>query len=294
MKKKCMLFICITFISFISIAQHVGIGTTSPANPLHIKSTSEPEMLRIEGPTPYISFFNGTTYKGYLWYDGNKMILGTSTNEAVVISANYFNTAYFTPTGRLGLGISNPAEVLDVNGNINLTGVIKVNGNSGTAGQVLTSNGTGDPQWKNTSYGNTTRFSVNLNTSPAGPSGDASITTRYNMNATDVNIGTSSITINHAGLYHFDFSLVASVGLPAAPDNYPRMDWFLIYGSEQYALINRILSPTTEFRINWTLHERGSLEIYIPAGSTLVFHHTLTNVGSYGTGGYVTCHLISD
>ena len=152
-----------TIISVASVGQNVGIGTSLPSAPLHIKSTSASEMLRIEGNNPYISFFDEATYKGYLWYNGNRMILGTSTDEPIVISANYsINPAYFTPNGRLGLGVSNPTEVLDVAGNINLTGLIKVNGNSGTSGQVLTSNGGSDPTWKDAAYSNTVRFSFNI------------------------------------------------------------------------------------------------------------------------------------
>ena len=40
-------------------------------------------------------------------------------------------------TTNVGIGTTNPAEKLDVNGNINLNGTIKVNGQDGQAGQVL-------------------------------------------------------------------------------------------------------------------------------------------------------------
>ncbi len=43
----------------------------------------------------------------------------------------------------IGIGVSNPQERLDVNGNIQLNGTLKINGQPGTAGQVLTSTGTG-------------------------------------------------------------------------------------------------------------------------------------------------------
>ena len=297
MKKNYVLLVSIIFYSSISIGQHVGIGTTSPANPLHIKSASEPEILRIEGPTPYISFFNGTTYKGYVWYDGNKMVLGTSTNEPVVISANYISTAYFTPTGRLGLGISNPAEVLDVNGNINLNGVIKVNGNSGTAGQVLTSNGTGDPQWKNAAYGNTTRFSVHAGTNLTSSSGIAPITaTNYNLNPADVSIGASSITINHAGLYHLDFLVSAYNSFDAEVIFFPRFNWDLHIGANTYELVNeQPMDPSSTSHYTFWYNGNGSLEIYIPAGTILTLQHSFSGTGSsYSAGGQLIGHLISD
>ncbi|MEQ1935687.1 MAG: hypothetical protein ABL962_17660 [Fimbriimonadaceae bacterium] len=40
-------------------------------------------------------------------------------------------------TTNVGIGTTNPAEKLDVNGNINLNGTIKVNGQDGQAGQVV-------------------------------------------------------------------------------------------------------------------------------------------------------------
>jgi hypothetical protein len=43
----------------------------------------------------------------------------------------------------IGINQTNPAEKLDVNGNINITGTIKTNGTAGTTGQMLMSTGTG-------------------------------------------------------------------------------------------------------------------------------------------------------
>ncbi len=47
----------------------------------------------------------------------------------------------------VGVGTVNPAEKLDVNGNINVTGTIKVNGQDGQAGQVLMKNNSGQLSW---------------------------------------------------------------------------------------------------------------------------------------------------
>jgi hypothetical protein len=50
---------------------------------------------------------------------------------------------FFLDAQKVGINKTNPAEALDVNGNINLTGTIKANGTTGTSGQVLISTGTG-------------------------------------------------------------------------------------------------------------------------------------------------------
>ena len=48
-----------------------------------------------------------------------------------------------------GIGTTNPAEKLDVNGNINVRGNLKVNGNAGQPGQVLKVNNDGTQSWAN-------------------------------------------------------------------------------------------------------------------------------------------------
>jgi hypothetical protein len=47
----------------------------------------------------------------------------------------------------VGIGTTTPAEKLDVNGNINVTGTIKANGVDGTANQVLMKNSSGNLAW---------------------------------------------------------------------------------------------------------------------------------------------------
>ena len=91
-------------------------------------------------------------------------------------------TIYLLPaqSGNVGVGIPNPAEKLDVEGNIQLTGELKVNGIGGTMGQVLTSNGNGTMAWANQStstpvasgYGNWGDCSTNQNISDYNPVAD--------------------------------------------------------------------------------------------------------------------------
>ncbi|HEX7880316.1 MAG TPA: hypothetical protein VF720_12955 [Candidatus Eisenbacteria bacterium] len=101
---------------------NVGIGTSTPAVPLHIMTPDE--GLRIQGTsgTAWASFYNaaGTAlgYVGdgsgsdaniYLASYGNDVILYTST-AALTAKAN----------GNIGIGTSAPAEKLEVRGNIKL------------------------------------------------------------------------------------------------------------------------------------------------------------------------------
>jgi len=150
MKKKNLFFYCFSLLFVSTNAQHLGVGTTVPGAPLHVKSLTAIEILRLEANSPYISLYdNSKGYVGYLWYNTNKIELGTPSGSAepVVIAPSRNIFAYFTPSGRLGLGASNPGEVLDVNGNINLSGTIKVNGDDGQPNQVLMNNSSGDLAW---------------------------------------------------------------------------------------------------------------------------------------------------
>ena len=54
---------------------------------------------------------------------------------------------FFAHAQNVGIGNPAPAEKLDVNGNINVTGTIKANGIDGAANQVLMKNGSGTMVW---------------------------------------------------------------------------------------------------------------------------------------------------
>jgi len=280
-------------------SQNVGIGTSIPSAPLHIKAGLG-EILRLDGSSPYISFFNGGNYKGYIWHNGTRMELGSSTTEPVVISADYTSSpAYFTPGGRLGLGIPSPSEKLDVDGNINLNGLIKVNGNAGTPGQVLTSNGTSDPNWTSVPIANNIRFCVEFAATPVITGDYADITsTAYNLNPTSVVIGASSITINRSGLYHFNIVLNASSTYSSSLSSIP---WFmtrLYYGAANpFPLVGtRFMQTATSANTAFSGGENISVDLYISAPATI---RLFMNLGgpAYITRsltGALSAYLISD
>jgi len=108
---------------------NVGIGTTTPAVPLHIVTPDE--GLRIQGTsgTAWAGFHNAAgTAIGYVG-DGSttdaNIYLGSYGNDVIL----YTNAAALTAkaSGLVGIGTSTPAEKLDVRGNIKL----------GTSGQYF-------------------------------------------------------------------------------------------------------------------------------------------------------------
>jgi hypothetical protein len=282
----------------IAYSQNVGIGTMLPLAQLHLKST-DPEVLRLESTNPYLTLYSGANYKGYLWYNGGGIQLGTAMNEPVIISANYNSSpAYFTSNGRLGLGIFNPSEKLDVNGNINLNGAIKINGNSGTAGQVLTSNGGSNPTWTSVTSANNVRFCVQYQAGTGIPTADAMFsTTNYNLNPADVVIGASSITINRSGLYHFDIGINAFISYSAAPTSYPAYSLGLVDGTPfPIPLFSENMATRNSTNTSWSEGEQISYDIYITAPATirLLLSSISPAFTSRSISGVIMGHLISE
>src|SRR5262245_61371663 len=118
MKRTLCCLLLTLLISYLR-AQNVGVGTNVPLAPLHVK-TSSPEVIRIEGTSPYISLYDlGSGYRGYFWSSpANKIELGSAvgSNLPVTIAPNQSQLATFLPNGNVGFGINAPTSALHVLG----------------------------------------------------------------------------------------------------------------------------------------------------------------------------------
>lgn len=155
-------------------AQNVGIGTATPdaSAILHLSSTEKGMLIprmdstqrnAIASPAQGLFIYQVKTNPGFYYYSGSSWNkIGGGGNEWI---ANASNDIY-TPK-KVGIGNNNPAENLDITGNIKTSGEIKPNGTGGLASQVLTSTGTGSMVWANATTGE--------ETSGSGTWGDCSV-----------------------------------------------------------------------------------------------------------------------
>lgn len=101
----------------ISSSGKFGIGTTTPAVKLHLKSNNE--VMRIEGTDPWLQFHNGTSETGYLWSTGNDFLIGTNFNNLtgnLHLTTAEITRMFFNPAGNIGVGTISPAARFDVQG----------------------------------------------------------------------------------------------------------------------------------------------------------------------------------
>lgn len=84
----------------------VGIGTTTPGEKLDVVGD-----IRITDSTPGIQFYNGNTWKGYMYHDGTDLISGNVSLQNILFQTNA------TTIGKLnwdGLTISRPGKSIEL------------------------------------------------------------------------------------------------------------------------------------------------------------------------------------
>ncbi|MCU0404510.1 MAG: hypothetical protein MUE99_08170, partial [Chitinophagaceae bacterium] len=231
---------------------------------------------------------------------------------------------------RVGINTNAPIESLDVNGNINLRGLIKLNSNPGNNGQVLMSKGASeDPVWTNSAYTGGGRFfcSYNNNSHTLGRQG---FTTTSNTSSqedsidllasqvigSDFTINTTGLTnnyiqINRSGLYNFVGAIRIFATIDDAITMLPRT--YVKFKSNQPGgnldheiylderLMERIAGSSVGSSVNsHNLMAQFNFNIHLAAGTTVTFitgftglKYPLSAIG-VSQGGYITGHFISD
>ncbi len=190
---KQLITILTIFITTVSYAQNVGIGTSIPTKPLTVVSNGIGLSQESSTGAAKIGFYTSGT-NAYL-QTHNAVDLKFATNDST------FSMILKRGSGNLGVGQANPTAKLDVNGTIKIT-----DGTQGD-GKVLTSDAAGNGTWANQAYGNTERFRFALSSFFGG---STSLQTNYNFGtaSTTYTAGNDNLLINitKSGLYHFDIN----------------------------------------------------------------------------------------
>lgn len=117
-------------------ADNVGIGTTAPAVPLHVSSSSVAEIGRFQSNTaqPYLSLWYGT-FEGARIQTVNDVSDGGSLRlfTAAPPFGSVFERMRITSAGNVGIGTTSPQQLLHVASAANNTGIAV---DAGTAGRA--------------------------------------------------------------------------------------------------------------------------------------------------------------
>ncbi|MCX6319854.1 MAG: hypothetical protein NTW29_21425 [Bacteroidetes bacterium] len=184
--RRLILFSFLTFVYGHVRSQNVGIGTTTPAARLDVKTTSN-YVGQFNGTAPmYMGLFEDNIYKGYLGsYSGalDDIDFGTGAGNTTgklhfTIQANPRMT--IDNSGKVGIGTITPAHLLHINGGDlfvqSSSGLIRLGYAGANEWQMATTGAGADLRWYTTPDGGTTitprhYFSQNGNVGIGGFSG---------------------------------------------------------------------------------------------------------------------------
>lgn len=181
----------------------VGIGTATPQARLQIGHTST-------GASPTLNLFDNTGGAGSILqfskqgFTSNMQVWSGITGNAA--SGNSLNIQHsggapvvtVMGDGKVGINEENPANALDVGGDINTTGTIRVNGVDGLAGQALMKNNSGQLSWQfPEAFKNIQSFNIIVPTTWTVPAG----VTRIKIELWGGGGGGGGVTSGHSGAY---------------------------------------------------------------------------------------------
>lgn len=153
-------------ISSFAFSQNVGIGTTTPAARLDVKTTSN-YVGQFNGASPmYMSIYEADVYRGYLGsYSGAAEDVDFGTGSGNTTGKLHFTIQAspkltINPAGQVGIGTTSPNHLLHVNnGDLfvqSSSGLIRFGYEGANEWQMATTGAGADLRWYTTTNGGTT------------------------------------------------------------------------------------------------------------------------------------------
>jgi hypothetical protein len=92
----------------------IAINTPNPESgvPLHISDNTE--AIRLDGSAPYLTFYDGATYNGYLWYTNDRMYIINQQSGDLRLGTNSISRVTIEESGDVGMGTLSPESPLHV------------------------------------------------------------------------------------------------------------------------------------------------------------------------------------
>jgi len=90
----------------------ININNPDPNVSLHIKDNFE--SIRLDGTSPFLSFYDGTDYRGYLYMTGNSMFLYNRKQGGLYLGTSNATRLLINSNGDVGLGTISPQTRLHV------------------------------------------------------------------------------------------------------------------------------------------------------------------------------------
>ncbi len=211
--KRIFLFTVVLLAANALLAQNVGIGTTTPAARLDVKTTGQ-YVAQFNGAAPmYMGIFENDLYRGY-WgsFAGNAEDVDFGTGSGNALGKLHF-TIQANPRltigadGKVGIGTTNPAHLLHVNGGDlfvqSSSGLIRFGYSGSNEWQMATTGGGADLRWYTTTDGGTTitprhYFQQNGNVGIGGFSGPGLPLGRLDVIGSGITSGTNTFLLRNS------------------------------------------------------------------------------------------------
>ena len=191
----------------------IGIGAgTLTSIPLHINKTGE--VVRLQGTSPYLAFYEGGNWNGYIQAQGTTFGIGTKNN----FDLNFYTGDLVRISIDGSTGQTSFNQRINTGAGINNIGALRMAGNAGNLGEVLMSLGNGTPAWSSINQNPQIGFAAYLAANKTLNNFTEYVIDNFAEHFDNGNVFypvTGEFIAPSAGLYHFFFNPLFNSGTAA-------------------------------------------------------------------------------